>query len=226
MVLFITYYSGHGFQTLVVFFAMCTQTFFTLGYVYEQEKYLTFAGALSGLLNNILYFFWNCLIAILILYVTELHKTLGDYSKMNEKLLDGMHEGLLIVSKRTSQTLFCNQPATSLLKGAMTYYRSIVQSGSKENWDDLQSLPSIQDYLLAPVFNPKKVKDAELKMPRKFVKLMTEQSTEGTPFSLDEIIKVQIDESGQKNCIYNFSTVKSSVNLLKTNKLYNRDDSS
>ncbi len=61
---------------------------------------------------------------MMIVYATELHKLLKDYTHMNEKLLDGMHEGLLIVSKSNKKTLFCNKPATTLLKGAMSYHHS------------------------------------------------------------------------------------------------------
>ena len=78
---------------------MCFQTFFTLGFVYEQSQFLTLSGFTYALLGNLLYFFGNCLLAILIAYSTVLNEQLGDYINMNEKLLDGMHEGLLIISK-------------------------------------------------------------------------------------------------------------------------------
>ena len=39
----------------------------------------------------------------------------------NVKLLDGMHEGLLVVSKKDKDLLFCNKPAQKLLTGAINF---------------------------------------------------------------------------------------------------------
>ena len=100
-VIFVAFYSGPGFQIVGLFLNMCFQTYFTLGYVYSNADILTFSGFIYGLLGNLLYFFGACLLAILIAYSTVLHQQLGSYINMNEKLLDGMHEGLLIISKAT-----------------------------------------------------------------------------------------------------------------------------
>ena len=44
-----------------------------------------------------------------------------DHNVQNSKLLDGMHEGLLILSQSNKEVLFCNQPSHKLLKGALSY---------------------------------------------------------------------------------------------------------
>ena len=54
-------------------------------------------------------FFVNSLLAILILYISSLHARMKVCNTENIKLLDGMHEGLLILSKSTAKSvLFCN----------------------------------------------------------------------------------------------------------------------
>lgn len=76
----------------------------------------------------LLYTFGMVLLAIVIVYVTDLNTLLSNYTTQNEKLLDGMHEGLLIFSKTTKESLFCNMRATSLLKEAMNFFRSYLAS--------------------------------------------------------------------------------------------------
>ena len=38
---------------------------------------------------------------------------------MNLKLLDGMHEGVLILSKANRSVLFCNKPSEKFLEAAL-----------------------------------------------------------------------------------------------------------
>ena len=40
----------------------------------------------------------------------------------NMKLLDGMHEGLLILAQDTKQVMFCNKTAQKLLIRAISYF--------------------------------------------------------------------------------------------------------
>ena len=48
------------------------------------------------------------LLAILIRYISTLHERMKTYNLANIKLLDGMHEGLLILSKASRTPMFCN----------------------------------------------------------------------------------------------------------------------
>ena len=81
-----------------------------------------------ALLAILLYALGMLLLAIIIVYITELNTLLSNYTTQNEKLLDGMHEGLLIFSKSTKETLFCNLRASSLLKGAMNFFNTHMVS--------------------------------------------------------------------------------------------------
>ena len=55
-----------------------------------------------------------CLVGMLSIYVVELQSRLFDSNVENLKLLDGMHEGLLILSKNESEgnrrVMFINNP--------------------------------------------------------------------------------------------------------------------
>ena len=58
--------------------------------------------------------------SMFILYVVDLHQELLTTNTENVKLLDGMHEGLLILSKTSHEVMFCNKPAKSLIKTFLT----------------------------------------------------------------------------------------------------------
>ena len=45
-------------------------------------------------------------------------------NKENTKLLDAMHEGLLILSETGNDCMFCNNPAQKLLRGALEHFES------------------------------------------------------------------------------------------------------
>jgi len=65
----------------------------------------------------VLLFFFLCNgTAMVVTYISELHNKMNTTIEDNEKLLDGMHEGLLILSKDKQAVMFGNKPAKKLLK--------------------------------------------------------------------------------------------------------------
>ena len=60
-------------------------------------------------------FFNYCLVAAGVVYLKELQGTLDSTNEENVKLLDAMHEGILIIKKVDKVVIFCNQPAEKLL---------------------------------------------------------------------------------------------------------------
>ena len=56
-----------------------------------------------------------CLVAAGVVYLKELQGTLDSTNEENVKLLDAMHEGILIIKKVDKEVIFCNQPAEKLL---------------------------------------------------------------------------------------------------------------
>ena len=87
--------------------------------IYNEE--LTAFRCLQKLFLVTAMFLIICLLAIVILYTYELQTKLKDLNGENIKLLDGMHEGLLILSKANKNVMFCNKPSQKLLLGAMSY---------------------------------------------------------------------------------------------------------
>ena len=65
--------------------------------------------------------FVNSLTATLFLYITELHGKLHQLILENIRLLNGMHEGLLILSKIDQSFLFVNRPVQKLLKNSFDF---------------------------------------------------------------------------------------------------------
>ena len=60
-------------------------------------------------------------------YVSDLHTRLATTNIENEKLLDGMHEGLLILSKNDRKAMFCNKPAQKLIKAFLGTDGNLVE---------------------------------------------------------------------------------------------------
>jgi len=56
--------------------------------------------------------------ALIIQYICELHNRIKGYNLENIRLLDGMHEGLLILTKSSKSVMFCNKPSQKLLEAA------------------------------------------------------------------------------------------------------------
>ena len=60
------------------------------------------------------------LFATILKYIISLYDRIKVYNAENIKLLDGMHEGLLILSSPNRTVMFCNKPSQKLLIAALT----------------------------------------------------------------------------------------------------------
>ena len=70
----------------------------------------------------------HSLIALVLMYISSLHARMKIFNVENIKLLDGMHEGLLILSNSTARSvMFCNNPAQKLLIRAIEYFEKQMQ---------------------------------------------------------------------------------------------------
>ena len=85
------------------------------------NKTLTF-GAIVSKVSLMFGLFAICMtLAIMLEYISGLHRRMKITNTENMRLLDGMHEGLLVVSKKDKDLLFCNKPAQKLLTGAINF---------------------------------------------------------------------------------------------------------
>ena len=64
----------------------------------------------------------NALLSMIWLYINSLHSRMKSSNVENTKLLDAMHEGLLILSKADNESMFCNFPAQKLLMSAVEHF--------------------------------------------------------------------------------------------------------
>ena len=66
----------------------------------------------------ILYFFAICAISMIVNYIRKLHNSLSSANEDNLRLLDGMHEGLLILNtnEKDPGVMFCNFQVKKIIK--------------------------------------------------------------------------------------------------------------
>ena len=99
----------------------------------DNKNYASVYGFVFLLIIGLMFFIYSSMLAIILNYTINLHGVLRRYIEQSANLLDGMHEGMIIISKVTKRTLFCNRPAQLLLKGALECYKKPFEtSGSQD----------------------------------------------------------------------------------------------
>ena len=116
-------YTDKGSQIWLGSLFIVINVFYTDRFILGKQDFSSLAGSTTLLMISFLNFSFSCLFAITMSYIEDLHRTLKKYIEQSAKLLDGMHEGLIIISKATGKTLFCNKPAKMLLKGALACFK-------------------------------------------------------------------------------------------------------
>ena len=80
------------------------------------------------------------LFAMLLIYIQTLHRRMRTFNFENVKLLDGMHEGLLILQKPpasmnsmrlANEIMFCNRSAEKLLTNLINFWSAKSQKNEK-----------------------------------------------------------------------------------------------
>ena len=103
-----------------------------------------------------------------------------------------------------------------MLKGALRHshdnIEQLVSDDSKDDGDDT-SFGKKANFLKPLLFTPQKVATVDKEKSIKIYKLIGgNESTRSQPYSLEDIVSAQIDERGQKNCIYQFGYSKKPKN--------------
>ena len=106
---FMFYYTIEPYQIYYAVLNYLVWVFVPLVIIYKAE--LTFYAIVIKLSIAVGFFLIICLICMSLLYVFKLQTKLRDLNVENIKLLDGMHEGLLILSKSNKNVMFCNRPS-------------------------------------------------------------------------------------------------------------------
>ena len=123
LVLFVMLYTDKRSQIWLGTLFIVINLFYTDRFILGKQDFSSFTGSTTLLMISFLNFAFSCLFAITMNYIEDLHRTLKKYIEQSAKLLDGMHEGMVIISKATGKTLFCNKPAKMLLKGALACFQ-------------------------------------------------------------------------------------------------------
>ena len=166
--------------------------------VWQTMPALTVYVATINLSTVMLSLYWtisltaiNSILAMILIYISSLHLKMYTLNIENMKLLDGMHEGLLILSKQhQKQVMFCNKPSQKFLEKAL-------QNTETQSTDEQE-----EDKILNPlIFKPIKV-TSQNGLSQSFRHKLDRIQSRSECLSLDQIITVQVDEPHQKNCIY------------------------
>ena len=96
--------------------------FFTSPFIYFKDMTLMFILVIVWLISVLV--FGLFLTAAGIRYIFQLQSKIAQTNAENIRLLDGMHEGVLILHKRTNDIIFCNKPAQQLLSRFILAHKS------------------------------------------------------------------------------------------------------
>ena len=100
--------------------------FLVMYFIYEQQ--ITLALTILKVISTCITFFTNSLFLALFQYINKMHLRMESQHIENTKMLDGMHEGLLIISKMNNDLMFCNNSAQKLLGAAIENYEIFATS--------------------------------------------------------------------------------------------------
>ena len=113
---FICLYCDEGRQIFVTVATLAWNLFFTNYVSYDRD--LTIGSFLISLFYVLVFLLCCVLIGMIIIHISSMHHKLLFANEENVKLLNGMHEGILIIENtedKASNVLFCNRPAQKLI---------------------------------------------------------------------------------------------------------------
>ena len=113
------YYCDSAGHIIALTLGLLIKVYIMIPVVYMEE--ISGNDFIHKLLINVGQFTVTTILSMIFLYISQLHANMKIVIDQNLKLLDGMHEGLLVVSKKDKDLLFCNKPAQKLLTGAINF---------------------------------------------------------------------------------------------------------
>ena len=103
------FYTDQGLQIIYLSFIQTLWTTLLFSYIYEED--ITVTDIAEKLFLMLMLFMLCSMLAMVILYISSLQHRMKQYNVANIKLLDCMHEGLLILAKSDKRIMFCNKPS-------------------------------------------------------------------------------------------------------------------
>lgn len=107
---------------------------------------------LASLVATLLLFMVNCMFGMLVTYVVQLKGKMSQLMIENLKLLDKMHEGLIVISEKDRRLQFASKPAISIIK-QMPRTDSGLNNDSATDKNDQQTIEIDEKDLDKPLFN-------------------------------------------------------------------------
>ena len=119
LMLFVLFYCDSASQIVFTCLNLSFFSFIVLPVIFLDE--FSFASVMIKLITIFGLFFILSLLTMILSYISKLHERMQMQIVSNKKLLNGMHEGLLILSKadNNKNVLFCNRPVRTLLASAL-----------------------------------------------------------------------------------------------------------
>ena len=105
---FLMFYNDDGKQIFCSTLTMAWHMFFALFVAYKRPYILIEIFFNLGLVLG--YFFLQIIIGMIIVHISKIHSSLFLANEENVKLLNGMHEGVLILSYEDQSVMFSNKP--------------------------------------------------------------------------------------------------------------------
>ena len=111
---FLTTYTDSGKQIIFVTFSLAWHVFFVENNVYNRTlEYTDLGFNLALVLAN---FIFMTSIGMMIVHIAKIHSFLVLTNLDNKKLLNGMHEGVLILTKAEKSVMLSNKPSAKLIE--------------------------------------------------------------------------------------------------------------
>ena len=121
------YYCGSGYSIIYSALVYAFSLFYGISMVYNQT--LDFNKVNLYISCIVFYLAATVCFGLIIDYLENMNETLVKSNQSHIKLLNGMHEGLIIISKETArkpaQFVFCNRPARKLMSGFVSKLEGI-----------------------------------------------------------------------------------------------------
>ena len=187
-VLYLTYSNAWLWDMFVAVTSIAINLFVGITVLYDRPLDVSTVATYTGLL--LVCFLTTVILNMLVILIARVNAQRRLAHESHISLLDGMHEGLLILSQATDrapqQFMFCNKPAQKLIK---RYLGPIDACHNDKNGRDVQA-----EIMTKQSFNQ-----------AKFVRAGDRDSPgmgQSRPRSLQQIILAQCDEPSQRHCIY------------------------
>ena len=110
--IYLIFFCGHRSDLIFSTIIVCVKNLVLNAWLYYRSS-ISFIIQMSVI--SLTYIVFCSCLSMVAIYISKLHIKMRNKNAENVKLLDGMHEGLLILSKSEMTTMFCNRPAQKLL---------------------------------------------------------------------------------------------------------------